>query len=53
VSKQSDLRRGLAVATGVLQRESGVPIPIVWIVEGVVILAFLVFDYLRIRKTEG
>ncbi len=43
----------LHVGSGVLQRESGVPIPIVWIVEGVVILAFLVFDYLRIRKSEG
>lgn len=43
----------LHVGAGVLQRESGVPIPIVWIVEGVVILAFLVFDYLRIRKTES
>ena len=43
----------LHVGSGVLQRESGVPIPIVWIIEGVVILAFLVFDYLRIRKSEG
>ncbi len=43
----------LHVGSGVLQRESGIPIPIVWIVEGVVILAFLVFDYLGIRKVEG
>ena len=43
----------LHVGSGVLQRESGIPIPIVWIVEGVVILAFLVFDYLRVRKAEG
>ena len=43
----------LHVGSGVLQRESGIPIPIVWIVEGVVILAFLVFDYLRVREREG
>ncbi len=43
----------LHVGSGVLQRESGIPIPIVWIVEGVVILAFLVFDYLRIREREA
>ena len=43
----------LHVGSGVLQRESGIPIPIVWIIEGVVILAFLVFDYLRVRKTGG
>ncbi len=43
----------LHVGSGVLQRESGIPIPIVWIVEGVVILAFLVFDHLRLRTAEG
>jgi len=43
----------LHVGAGVLQRESGIPIPIVWIVEGVVILAFLVFDYLRMRKIKS
>ena len=43
----------LHVGSGVLQRESGIPIPIVWIVEGVVILAFLVFDHPRVRKALG
>jgi simple sugar transport system permease protein len=43
----------LHVGSGVLQRESGIPIPIVWIVEGAVILGFLVFDYLRIRGARG
>ena len=43
----------LHVGAGVLQRESGIPIPIVWIIEGVVILAFLVFDHLRLKKSTG
>ena len=40
----------LHVGSGVLQREVGVPFPIVWIVEGVVILAFLVIGVIADRR---
>jgi simple sugar transport system permease protein len=38
------------VGAGVLQREAGVPFPIVHIIEGVVILGFLSFDALARRR---
>jgi simple sugar transport system permease protein len=40
----------LHAGSGALQREAGVPFPIVWIIEGIVILAFLVLGYLRTRR---
>lgn len=40
----------LHVGSGVLQREVGVPFPIVWIVEGIVILAFLVLGVIADRR---
>lgn len=41
------------VGAGVLQREAGVPFPIVHIIEGVVILGFLGFDALARRGRGG
>jgi simple sugar transport system permease protein len=40
----------LHAGSGALQREAGIPFPIVWIVEGIVILAFLVLGWLRTRR---
>jgi simple sugar transport system permease protein len=40
----------LHAGSGALQREAAVPFPIVWIVEGIVILAFLVLGYVRARR---
>jgi len=37
------------VGTGALQREAGIPFPIVWIIEGVAILAFLAYGALARR----
>ncbi len=37
----------LHVGSGAMQREAAVPLPIVWVIEGVVILAFLVYGRLR------
>lgn len=41
------------VGAGVLQREAGVPFPIVYLIEGVVILGFLCFDALAKRQGRG
>jgi simple sugar transport system permease protein len=41
------------VGAGVLQREAGIPFPIVKIIEGVVIFGFLCFDALSNRRREG
>lgn len=41
----------LTVGAGVLQRKAGIPFPIIRIVEGVVIFAFLCFDALSRRRT--
>lgn len=40
----------LHAGAGAVQREVAVPFPIVWIIEGIVILAFLVLGYLRERR---
>ena len=37
----------LHVGSGAMQREAAVPLPIVWVIEGVVILAFLVYGRVR------
>jgi simple sugar transport system permease protein len=39
----------LHAGSGALQREAGVPFPIVWVIEGIVILAFLALGRLRER----
>jgi len=41
------------VGAGVLQREAGVPFPIVRIIEGVMILGFLCFEALSTRRKGG
>jgi len=38
------------VGAGVLQREANIPFPIVYIIEGVVILGFLCFDAISNKK---
>jgi simple sugar transport system permease protein len=40
----------LAVGTGAIQRQLGIPFPMVWIIEGVVILTFLLLGHLRSRR---
>jgi simple sugar transport system permease protein len=40
----------LAVGTGAIQRQLGIPFPLVWIIEGVVILTFLLIGHLRARR---
>jgi simple sugar transport system permease protein len=40
----------LAVGTGAVQRQLGIPFPLVWIIEGVVILTFLLLGHLRSRR---
>lgn len=40
----------LHAGSGALQREAGVPFPIVWVIEGIVILAFLALGRLRARR---
>ena len=39
----------LHVGSGALQRKLGIPFPIVWIIEGIVIVTFLLAGYLRSR----
>ena len=39
----------LHVGSGAMQREAAVPLPIVWVIEGVVIFAFLVYGRVRLR----
>lgn len=41
------------VGAGVLQREANIPFPIVYIIEGVVILGFLCFDAISSRRREA
>jgi len=41
------------VGAGVLQREANIPFPIVYIIEGVVILGFLCFDAISSRHKEN
>ena len=41
----------LHVGSGAMQREAAVPIPIVWVIEGIVILVFLVHGQVRRRST--
>jgi len=41
------------VGAGVLQREASIPFPIVYIIEGVVILGFLCFDAISNRRKEA
>ena len=43
----------LHVGSGAMQREAAVPLPIVWLIEGVVILAFLVYGRVRVRLTAS
>ena len=43
----------LHVGSGAMQREAAVPLPIVWLIEGVVILAFLVHGRVRMRLTTS
>jgi simple sugar transport system permease protein len=43
----------LTVGSAALQRELGVPFPLVSIIEGIVILGFLVTSYLRVRQHEA
>ena len=40
----------IAVGTGAIQRQLGIPFPLVWIIEGVVILTFLLIGHLRARR---
>lgn len=40
----------IAVGTGAIQRQLGIPFPLVWIIEGVVILSFLLIGHLRARR---
>jgi simple sugar transport system permease protein len=40
----------LHAGSGALQRDAGIPFPIVWIIEGIVILAFLVLGWLHARR---
>lgn len=40
----------LAVGAGAIQRQLGIPFPLVWIIEGVVILTFLLLGHLRSRR---
>lgn len=42
----------LHVGSGAMQREAAVPLPIVWVIEGVVILAFLVYARVRPPSTS-
>jgi simple sugar transport system permease protein len=43
----------LHAGSGALQRDAGIPFPIVWIIEGIVILAFLVLGWLRARPAAA
>ena len=40
----------LHVGSGAMQREAAVPLPIVWVIEGIVILAFLAYGLVRMRS---
>jgi simple sugar transport system permease protein len=42
----------LSVGSGALQRELGVPFPLLQIIEGIVILGYLILSYLHSRKTS-
>jgi simple sugar transport system permease protein len=39
----------LYVGSGAIQRQAGIPFPLVWIIQGIVILAFLYLSYMRGR----
>lgn len=43
----------LSVGAGALQRELGIPFPLLQVVEGIVILGFLIVTYLRSRGAGG
>ena len=43
----------LYAGSNVLQRQLAIPFPIVWIIEGVVVLAFLGFDWALRRRGDG
>lgn len=40
----------LYAGSGVLQRQLAIPFPLVWVIEGVVVLAFLAFDWATRRR---
>ena len=42
----------LYVGSGAIQRQVGIPFPLVWIIQGIVILAFLYLSYVR-GRTRG